>query len=772
MLKSCLLTDKLELLICSLVVAVLRQGNLKSSFVKFYLGASALTPLLVMAPVLLGSASLAQTLPTSEAQATATYNLLYVNPNAGDDALGNGSQRAPFKTITQALGKAPVGTVIVLAPGVYSQQSGETFPLQLKPGVTLQGAPRNRGQATVIRGGGTLAGAALAGRNVAIVAADGSALTGVTVTNPQGIGLWVESGSPLVSDCTFQSNRQEGITLLGNGSPLIRNSTFQQNGTGLAIGGTAQAQVVENLFERTGAGLVISQEAAPLLVGNRIRQNQDGVVVQGTAQPILRSNLLEGNEGNGIKVIGQANPDLGTSDAPGNNLFSQNRQADINAQAAKSSVAAVGNQLNRKLLLGRVDLAATTVSLALKSEAQSLRRSEPTVAAAVPVPAVAPAPRTESFLRPDRPAAPTPTPIAFGQMLPIQPRPVVSPASTQPAPTRAAATIPSAAVSAAAFPTPASLSQPTPATIASPQLAPSTLASPQPANLSQPIPIAVAPPQTANPPEPEALPVVRVNPAPTPFPKPAVLAGRTTSNRANSNPLPSFMSVVAPVPLRPTSAAVQIPVPSATSARPPITTNRPLRPLPPLATSSPPAVTAPRPLAAAPAQGNGLPLPTPERPIEIPVPPPEATPVVRSVSRPPAAQTTALRNAPPLPLAPQDGTPPGSSHLLPVPSSNIPIGNTGGMPKVRVPQAAQERSDTPPLPPSQASLMGIRYRVVVAPENDNQRLQVSQLVPDAFPSAYQGRSVMQVGAFGERGKADQLIEMLSSQGLKAMMEEF
>ena len=73
-------------------------------------------------------------------------NVLFVNPNIGNDKTGNGSESAPWKTITQALQVAQPNTVIMLSPGTYSAETGEVFPLMLKPGVSIQGDTGNKGR--------------------------------------------------------------------------------------------------------------------------------------------------------------------------------------------------------------------------------------------------------------------------------------------------------------------------------------------------------------------------------------------------------------------------------------------------------------------------------------------------------------------------------------------------------------------------------------------------------------------------------------------------
>jgi cell division protein FtsN len=48
---------------------------------------------------------------------------------------------------------------------------------------------------------------------------------------------------------------------------------------------------------------------------------------------------------------------------------------------------------------------------------------------------------------------------------------------------------------------------------------------------------------------------------------------------------------------------------------------------------------------------------------------------------------------------------------------------------------------------------------------------MQSLIPGAFRSFSRGRSVMQAGAFREREKAEELLQMLTLNGLDARIEE-
>ncbi|MHC5741890.1 MAG: DUF1565 domain-containing protein [Nostoc sp.] len=290
-------------------------------------------------------------------------NVLFVNPSVGDDKAGNGSESAPVKTITQALRLANANTVIMLSTGTYSTETGEEFPLILKPGVSIQGNPSNQGKDIIIQGGGDYLSRSFGGQNVTIVGANQALLTGVTVTNsnPRGYGLWIESSNPVVAENTFTGSTQDGISVSGNAAPTISKNYFDGNGAnGITIAGNSSPQVKENVFHQTGFGINIAQSAAPVIIGNQIQNNRSGIVVQANARPILRNNIIQDNKEDGLVAIAQAMPDLGSASEPGGNQFQNNARYDINASAAKQVISAAGNNLVSDRITGKVDINGTT----------------------------------------------------------------------------------------------------------------------------------------------------------------------------------------------------------------------------------------------------------------------------------------------------------------------------------------------------------------------------------------------------------------------------
>ncbi|MGA9379515.1 MAG: DUF1565 domain-containing protein [Phormidium sp.] len=377
-----------------------------------------------------------ESFPISQTESTMTQ--LFVNPTAGNDTTGNGSEPTPFKTITQALKIAKENTVIYLAPGTYSEQSGETFPLQLKSGITLQGDPPSKGRGVIIRGGSLFISPTFARQNVTILAASKSGIAGVTVTNPniRGYGIWIESSSPVVADCTFIGNSHDGISIAGNSAPLIRNNYFANNGAnGMTIYGSSRPEVRENVFERTGFAINIGHNATPLIAGNRISQNTDGIVIQGKAKPILRGNIIESNSRDGLVALTETLPDLGTAQDPAGNIFRNNGRYEINAVNTVQVISVYGNQLATRRLAGRISLDGNLIQVSAprSSSPTTFTNDGTAVQIAVPAPAARKRPvrRSRRRVRREvrRPAVtarstPTPTPTPQRALLPqsgIQP---------------------------------------------------------------------------------------------------------------------------------------------------------------------------------------------------------------------------------------------------------------------------------------------------------------------------------------------------------------
>ncbi|MFM6182822.1 MAG: DUF1565 domain-containing protein [Dolichospermum sp.] len=250
--------------------------------------------------------------------------IIYVDPVNGLNTAETGTSAKPYKTITDALSQAKPGTVIQLAPGNYSNES---FPILLKPGITLRGDQANRGERVVIAGGGDYISRIFARQNITILANQDTTIEGVTVTNTndRGTGVWIESTNPTIKNSTFVNNARDGVFVTGTGNPRIENNRFVQNSAnGISITKTSQGEIRNNLFQGNGFGLAIGNTSTPSLIENQIVQNKDGIVISESAKPLVRKNTIQNNIRDGVVVIHNALPDVGTSSKPGGNVIANN----------------------------------------------------------------------------------------------------------------------------------------------------------------------------------------------------------------------------------------------------------------------------------------------------------------------------------------------------------------------------------------------------------------------------------------------------------------
>ena len=316
---------------------------------------------------------------------------IFVNSNTGKDDVSVGrDESTPFKTISYALSQATPGTIVQVASGLYTQSTGETFPLVVPQGVTVQGNEFSQGSTVTVMGGGRFASSWWGSQNVAFLAKAGSQVIGFTVTNPnsRGTGVWIESTDVTVRGCTFTKSAREGVFTAGNANPTIENNLFVDNSAnGVAMTGQSTGMVRNNLFQKTGFGIAVSEKASPQLVNNRVQDNVDGIVISHSATPQLRGNIVEGSRRDGLVIISQASPDLGSAAAPGRNIFRNNGRYAIYNAGAGSAVNVQGNDVN-----GSVQM--TALSPAAEPDAapdlQATTSADPSMAAPQSAPVAAP----------------------------------------------------------------------------------------------------------------------------------------------------------------------------------------------------------------------------------------------------------------------------------------------------------------------------------------------------------------------------------------------
>ena len=284
-----------------------------------------------------------------------TASVLYVNP-AGSGQ-GNGTRQSPFATLTQALRQASSGTTIQLEAGTYG--SRESFPLIVAVGVTIVGI----GGTVIIRGGGLLATEEFGSQSVTLQLQDRAQIRSVTVTNPQsqGVGVWLEQGSALLTRCRFQGCGRDGVFVTGDALPVLLANQFSENqASGLFMVRSSKGEVRENRFEQTGYGIAISDQAAPLLIDNEVVNNKAGIVLSRSARPVLRQNRVRRNQTSGLWVQDTAQPDVGQSQDLGGNEFRDNGQWDVRNES-RQALTSAGNYLNPNRVRGAIRYVASEI---------------------------------------------------------------------------------------------------------------------------------------------------------------------------------------------------------------------------------------------------------------------------------------------------------------------------------------------------------------------------------------------------------------------------
>jgi parallel beta-helix repeat protein len=209
---------------------------------------------------------------------------LYVDVNTGSDNASCGTSNSPCKTITYALTKTSGNQTIKVAKGTYNAASGETFPLQLKPGTMLDG------EAYWWNGVKVIKETFIEGTTPMILGADGASIVGCylrptdwgsashaifddghaiyvyhcTIDGALAPGLWGVSfsGASTIRSCrveNFDHTAGRGIRVWGAGGVVINNNLVIKCGGGIWAG-ASDCVIMNNWVEDmycTGIGVDI-----------------------------------------------------------------------------------------------------------------------------------------------------------------------------------------------------------------------------------------------------------------------------------------------------------------------------------------------------------------------------------------------------------------------------------------------------------------------------------------------------------------------------------
>jgi parallel beta-helix repeat protein len=172
----------------------------------------------------------------------------------------------------------------MLAAGTYTSDTGEVFPLIMPPGATIQGDPSTKGQSIVIQGGGSFVTATAGQQNVAIVGT--GQIMGVTVSNPNGYGVWIEASSPIIANNTFTGSHSAGVAIMGTSTPTLWGNAFSHNRAGIVVAATAQPAIKDSLEQVGAATPAVS--AAPAVSLEPRNSRSSTAIAQATPPRIRR----------------------------------------------------------------------------------------------------------------------------------------------------------------------------------------------------------------------------------------------------------------------------------------------------------------------------------------------------------------------------------------------------------------------------------------------------------------------------------------------------
>ena len=219
----------------------------------------------------------------------------YVDGETGDDS-NDGSEGAPWKTITHALASAlSTPATIYIAAGTYAvSTNGETFPLNMKRWVSLSG---DGAETTILDAEQsahhviycdyashlTIEGLTITG-GVQFLTTDAEA-KGSVRTDECGGGIYCYYSSPIITNNTISNNTNAygaGIYCTHKSSPTIENNTISHN-TG-----------------DWGAAIYSMQSCSPTIAGNTISHNighWSCAIDCHESSPTIRDNAISHNTG-------------------------------------------------------------------------------------------------------------------------------------------------------------------------------------------------------------------------------------------------------------------------------------------------------------------------------------------------------------------------------------------------------------------------------------------------------------------------------------------
>ena len=230
--------------------------------------------------------------------------VIYLSPT-GSDAKGNGSSTNPYATIGHAVGVAPAGAILMIAPGTYTESVTITKPLTLE---SESSQPTN----TIINAAGELNGVAITGTN-----ANGTTIEGLTIENANAEGIYVQDTSHVTVQYDYALNNAVNASQVCPINVLPTTPPCIAEDKAIELVGTSQSTVVGNTVVGTvGDGGIGVSDDGPLDPG--IVENQFHPATPGANNPsahnLVADNTVINNVGGCGIVVSAYNPGQGVLD--------------------------------------------------------------------------------------------------------------------------------------------------------------------------------------------------------------------------------------------------------------------------------------------------------------------------------------------------------------------------------------------------------------------------------------------------------------------------
>ncbi|MBN1211314.1 MAG: DUF1565 domain-containing protein [candidate division Zixibacteria bacterium] len=278
----------------------------------------------------------------------------------------DGSEQAPFRTISHALSVAVASDSIKVQPGIYNVALGEVFPLRIPDSVTLIGDEDNRGtgsDSTVIVGIGAVSSPYFA----TVVGGDGAALSGFLILT-QSVdpfryslyckdvdftifknkisslwgGIYMEGNVSCQIKDNYLTVTNYGVWCNSSDGTIIRDNQFKSGALLYCYHG--DVSVINNSFSGGAARAILVQYDSPLIDSNIFTGmfSTAAVSVLSSSTPKLRRNTFNLAANPCLIIKDAAAPDIGTSVDAGLNVFAGTSGLAIRHQSS-ATVYAIGN---------------------------------------------------------------------------------------------------------------------------------------------------------------------------------------------------------------------------------------------------------------------------------------------------------------------------------------------------------------------------------------------------------------------------------------------